>query len=82
MREECQMKRMILALAAVAALATGAVTTANAVEFGIGPGGVYVGPDRYYRHYGDEYYGGCRTIVEHRINRFGEDVVVRRRICD
>ncbi|MEZ2141327.1 hypothetical protein AAE026_03295 [Bradyrhizobium sp. DN5] len=76
------MKRTILALAAVAALAAGAVTTANAVEFGIGPGGVYVGPDRYYRDYGNDYYGACRTIVEHRINRFGEDVVVRRRICD
>jgi hypothetical protein len=75
---------MILALAAVVTLAAGAVTTANAVEFGVGPGGVYVGPDRYYRHYGygDEYYGGCRTVVDHRINRFGEDVVVRRRICD
>ncbi|WP_084810324.1 hypothetical protein [Bradyrhizobium sp. NAS80.1] len=81
------MKRMILALAAVATLAAGAVTTANAVEFGIGPGGVYVGPDRYYRDYGSpyyagEYYGGCRTVADHRINRFGEDVVVRRRICD
>ena len=76
------MKRMILALAAVVTLAAGAVTTANAVEFGVGPGRVYVGPDRYYRHYGGEYYGSCRTIVDHRINRFGEDVVVRRRICD
>ena len=76
------MKRTILALAALATLTAGAVTTANAFEFGVGPGGVYVGPDRYYRHYGDAYYGGCRTIVEHRINRFGEEVVVRRRICD
>jgi len=74
------MKRMMLALVAVVTLAAGAVTTANAVEFGVGPGGVYVGPDRHYRH--DYYYGGCRTIVEHRINRFGENVEVRRRICD
>jgi len=76
------MKRMMFTLAAVVALAAGAVTTANAVEFGVGPDGVYAGPDRYYRNYGDEYYGGCRTIVDHRINRFGEDVVIRRRICD
>jgi len=76
------MKRMILALAAVITLAAGAVTTANAVEFGVGPGGVYVGPDRYYRDYGGEYYSGCRTIVDHQINRFGWDVVVSRRICD
>jgi len=85
------MKRMILTLAALVALTAGAVTTANAVEFAVGPGGVYVGPDRYERHYGEGYYephfgegyyGGCRTVIEHRINRFGEDVLVRRRICD
>ena len=76
------MKRTILAFAALVALTAGAVTTANAVEFGVGPGGVYVGPDRYYRHYGGEYYGGCRTIIDRRINRFGEVVEVRRRICD
>jgi hypothetical protein len=76
------MKRTILALATLVTLTAGAVTTANAVEFGVGPGGVYVGPDRYYRHYGDGYYGGCRTIIEHRVNRFGEVVEIRRRICD
>lgn len=75
------MRQIILALAAAATLAVGAVTTANAVEFGVGPGGVYVGPDRDYGY--DRYYGdSCRTIIEHRTNRFGEDVVVRRRICD
>jgi hypothetical protein len=76
------MKRMILALAAVVTLAAGAVTTANAFEFGVGPGGVYVGPDQYYRHYDDGYYDGCRTFIYHRINQFGEDVEVHRRICD
>ena len=76
------MKRSILALAALVVLTAGAASTANAVEFGVGPGGVYVGPDRYYRHYGDEFYGNCRTVITHQINRFGEDVVVRRRICD
>jgi hypothetical protein len=76
------MKRSILTLAALLTLAAGGVTTANAVEFGVGPGGVYVGPDRYYRQYGDEHYGGCRTIIEHRTNRFGEVVEVRRRVCD
>jgi len=76
------MKRSILAIAALVMLTAGAVSTANAVEFGVGPGGVYVGPDRYYRHYGDEFYGNCRTVITHHINRFGEDVVVRRRICD
>ena len=81
------MKRSILVLAALLTLAAGGVTTANAVEFGVGPAGVYVGPDRYYRQYGDEYYGDeyyrdCRTIIEHRTTRFGEDVEVHHRVCD
>ena len=75
------MKQSILALAAFVMMTAGAMSAANAVEFGVGPGGVYVGPDRYYRPYG-AYYGGCRTIIDHRINRFGEEVVVRRRVCD
>ena len=41
------MKRIVLALAALLALTAGAMTTANAVEFGVGPGGVYVGRDRH-----------------------------------
>jgi len=75
------MRRCMLMLAALVALSAGAITTANAVEFGVGPGGVYVGPDRY-RHY-DEYYGGnCRVVIIHRTNSYGEDVVIRKRICD
>ncbi|HEY0848930.1 MAG TPA: hypothetical protein VGD96_03395 [Bradyrhizobium sp.] len=74
------MKRYILALAALTTLTAGTVATANAVEFGVGPGGAYVGPDRdrgYYRDYGD-----CRTVITQRTNRYGERVEVRRRICD
>jgi len=82
------MKRSILVLAALLTLAAGGVTTANAVEFGVGPGGVYVGPDQYGdeyyddEYYGDEDYGGCRTIVEHRTNRFGEVVEFHHIVCD
>jgi hypothetical protein len=82
------MKRYVLALATLALLATGAATTAKAVVFGVGPGGVYVGRDRdrYYRDrdYGayNEYRGGCRVVITHHTNRFGEDVAIRRRICD
>ena len=85
------MKRYLLALAALVTLGAGAVTTAHAVEFGVGPNGVYVGPDRdrYYRDYDRDAYayggyggGGCRVVITHRTNRFGEDVTVRRRICD
>ena len=76
------MKRCILALTALLTLTAGAVTPAKAVEFGVGPNGIYVGPDRdrYYDSYNE--YRNCRVIVEHRTNRFGEDVVIRRRICD
>ncbi|WFU38230.1 hypothetical protein QA640_27810 [Bradyrhizobium sp. CB82] len=77
------MKRIILALAALLTLTAGAVAPARALEFDVGPGGVYVGPHRhdYYGAY-NEYYRNCRVVVDHRINRFGEDVIVRRRICD
>ena len=82
------MKRYLLVLAASAALAAGAATAAKAVEFDVGPGGVRVDPgyhhDRYYRDrdaYGYER-GGCRVVIDHRTNRYGEDVTVRRRICD
>jgi hypothetical protein len=52
------MKRFVLALAALATLSAGAVTTAKAVEFDVGPGGVYVGQHRYHRGYDrDRYYG-------------------------
>ena len=77
------MRRSILMLAALVTLTAGAITTANAVEFGVGPNGVYVGPDRYRYH--DEYYRGyenCRVVITHRTNRFGEDVAIRRRICN
>ncbi len=76
------MKRSILAVAALLTLAAGAAAPAKAVEFGVGPGGVYVGPhrDRYYESY--DQYRNCRVVITHRTNRFGEDVVVRRRICD
>ncbi len=80
------MKAYMLALAALLALTAGGVTAASAVEFGVGPGGVYVGPnhERHYRDYGayDEYRGGCRVVITHHTNRFGEDVTVRRRVCD
>jgi hypothetical protein len=74
------MKRTMLVLAALSTLTFGTVATANAVEFGVGPGGVYVGPDRPYGYYNDD--RGCRTVITHRTNRFGERVEVRRRICD
>jgi hypothetical protein len=76
------MKRILLALSAVAALMAGSAGAASALEFGVGPNGVGVdvGP-RYHRHFYD-YDGGCRVVISHHINRWGNDVTVRRRICD
>ncbi|HEY2534451.1 MAG TPA: hypothetical protein VGJ20_42145 [Xanthobacteraceae bacterium] len=76
------MNRMGLLLVVTTMLAAGSMATAKAVELHVGPGGISVGPDRhYYNEYRDEY-GHCRVIVTRRINRFGEQVEVRRRICD
>jgi hypothetical protein len=79
--------RSILSLAAILVLTVGGATMAKAVEFDVGPGGVYVSPHRdHYRDYDayDRYDRSdrCRVVIDHRTNRFGEDVTVRRRICD
>ena len=61
-----------------AAVAAGVVMfgmAAQAVEFNVGPGGVRVDRDRYDR-------GNCRVIIDHHTNRYGEEVTVRRRVCD
>ena len=73
------MNLRILTVAALLALG-GTMTAANAFEFNVGPGGVYVDPG--YRHYYRDYGNNCRIVIDHRTNRYGEDVTVRRRICD
>src|SRR5690349_12036711 len=84
--EEVTMKRIAIAAAVLAATAFGSVA-ANAVEFNVGPRGVYVGPNhhhywRHHHHWRNAYgFAGCRTVVRTHINRFGERVSVRRRIC-
>jgi hypothetical protein len=58
------MKRYVMALAALVALSAGEITTAQAQQFEVGPGGVYVGRDRYDGYNRDRYrdsynrYGG------------------------
>lgn len=82
------MKGYVLGLAAALAIVTGGVTAANAVELDVGPGGVRIGEhrhhgyDRGYRAYGAYRGGGCRVVIDRHVNRFGERVVVKRRICD
>ncbi len=74
------MNLRMLTIAALLALGAGTMTAANAVEFNVGPGGVYVGPNDHHRYYRD-YGNNCRVVVDHRTNRYGEDVTIRRRIC-
>jgi len=82
------MRKIIIAAAVAASAAIGMAGAASAqgVEVDVGRGGVHVGPgyDGYhrdrYRAYG--YERGCRVIVTKRINRFGERVTERRRVCD
>ena len=84
------MKRIAMAAALVAATALGSIGAANAagVEFDVGGGGVYVGPrhDHDWRwrrhHWRGDYASDCRVVVRTHINRWGERVQVRRRICD
>ncbi len=76
------MKQMLVALALVAGSI--GVASAQGVQLDIGRGGVHVGPryhdyDHRYRAYGR---ADCRLIISKRVNRFGERVTERRRICD
>lgn len=84
------LKKSVLLAATILTLSAG-IIPAQAVEFGVGRDGVYVGSDRDRyrdRHRGDRYRGSynryreCRTIEEHRTNRRGDDVRIRRRVCD
>jgi hypothetical protein len=82
-KEQNAMKLRALTIAALLALAAGMGTAAQAVEFNVGPGGVYVNPDNHRHYYRDRDYGqNCRTIITHHTNRYGEDVTDRRRVCD
>jgi hypothetical protein len=82
------MRSISIAAAVLAATALGSMGYANAVEVGIGPDGVHVGEhhdsDWRWRHHRETYgYGDhCRVIMRTHINRFGERVTERRRICD
>ena len=84
------MRRIVIAAAIAASATIGMVGAASAqgVEVDVGRGGrarrtalsSSVGIVSWHRAYG--YERGCRVIVTNRINRFGERVTVRRRVCD
>ena len=65
-------------LGAAALFAMAGTTAVQAVDVDVGPGGIHVGRDHYRYHDRDR----CRMIITHRTNRFGDDVTVRRRVCD
>ena len=46
-----------------------------------GPRYGFRGDDGYDRGYGRGGYGGCRIVIRERVNRFGEVVQIRRRVC-
>ena len=77
----------MLTLLAAVAVSVGSMTAACAVEFDVGPGGVRLGPGYHRDHdYRDDGRGGygrqCRLVICSHVNRYDEEVTVRRRICD
>jgi hypothetical protein len=78
------MKRIAIAAAVLTTVAFGSLGAAQAIEFNIGPGGVHIGDRDHWRH-GYRAYGygeDCRVIVRREVNRFGDSVTTRRRVCD
>jgi hypothetical protein len=85
------MKRIVLAAAIAGLTAVGAVgapAVAAAQEAGIST--TLSARHWHGRHYGWyrghhrgwwNHYAGCRVVVRRHINRWGEPVVVRRRVC-
>jgi hypothetical protein len=63
-----------------ALLSVAGLSSAQAGAIDIGPGGVRV--ERGHRWDRSYDRSDCRTIIEHRTNGAGDDVTVRRRVCD
>jgi len=81
------MKRILLAVSALAIAGAATLTTANAQGVGVqvGPFGAGVGVDGGYRHrYWNDYaYGGeCRLIRERIMTPSGSMIIQSRRVCD
>jgi hypothetical protein len=82
------MKRILVAVSALAIAGAAALTSANAQGVGVqvGPFGVGVGPywDGYHHRYWHDYaYAGeCRVIRERMITPSGNVIFRSRRVCD
>lgn len=66
--------RTTMVLAASALFALLGPISAQAAELDVGPGGIHVD----HPHHGRD----CRTVIEHHRNAAGDDVTVRRQVCD
>ena len=80
------MKRILLAVSALAIAGAATLTTANAQGVGVqvGPFGAGVGPywNDGYRHRDYAYAGECRLIRERIRTPSGELIIRSRRVCD
>ena len=75
-KENCMKLAMIAAAVAAGITMFGATSTVSAQDIRVGPGGVRIDRDRDYNR------GNCRVIIDRHRNDRGEDVTVRRRVCD
>jgi len=76
------MRRIAIAAAVLATTALGTIGAAQAIDVDVGPRGVYVGPRHHQWREDYGYASRCRVVERDHINRYGEHVSVRRRICD
>lgn len=83
------MKTMMLIFGVLTTVFFGAANTsvsAQGIDFRVGPRGAHVDIGRHHRNWRHRYWRHhhvrCRVIIRHRINRRGDRVTVRRRICN
>ena len=77
------MKYIAIVAAMLGLAAINAAGTAKAEDFGVT---IRAGDShdhwRHGHHWRGDYARACRTIVTHRINRHGDRVTVRKKVCD
>jgi hypothetical protein len=79
------MKAVAFGIVLAAAASLSSISPASALDIDVGPGGFHVGRHHHYDHWRGAYAyspGDCRVIISRHLNRFGERVTVRRRVCD
>jgi hypothetical protein len=80
-RMEVPMRKLAIGLLAAAGVAIAAPASAQGF-------GIYLGANHPHHHWHHHWRGAyayepeCRIIIRHHINRWGERITVRRRICE